>query len=98
MVMRILCGNLYVIFLDVKGLQLNDVMQSLTGSCEVPPLGFPKRFSLQFVHGCTDGCRCRPTVSTCDTSVKMPIHISNVDIMKEMLLSAVKDSYGFGNL
>ena len=84
--------------LAVEGLALGDVLQWQTSCCEAPPLGFPKQFSIKFVHGCQESCRCRPTVSTCDTCIKMPIHVSSAEDMKELLFSAVKDSYGFGNI
>ena len=73
-------------------------MKWCTGSNEVPPLGFPKKFSLKFAHGCRHGCRCRPTVSTCDLSSNIPVHTNSEEIMKEMLFSAIGDSCGFGNL
>lgn len=69
-----------------------------TGAGHSPPLGFPKKFGIQFVHGCQDGCKCRPTVSTCDITIKIPVHINSEQIMKDMLYSAIGDSYGFGNL
>ncbi len=64
----------------------------------MPPLGYPKKFSAQFVHGCLENCQCRPTVSTCDLSINLPVHINNEKVMKDILYSAIKDSYGFGNL
>ena len=76
-------------------LQLRDFLKWLTGSYEIPPLGFPKRFSVTFVHGCQEGCACRPTVSTCDVTIKLPVHIRDETAMKEMIVSAIQDSYGF---
>ena len=73
-------------------------MKWLTGTPEVPPLGFPQKISVQFVHGCQANCRCRPTVSTCDTSLKLPVHLHSEEVMKVLMFSAIKDSYGFGNL
>ena len=70
----------------------------MTGSEEIPPLGFQKSFEMHFVHSCKDGCRCRPTVSTCDMSINMPVHVKDLELMKEIIYSAVKDSHGFGNL
>jgi len=68
----------------------------MTGSSQIPPLGFPKKFTLEFVHECMQGCCCRPTTSTCDINIKIPLHISDEKIMEEMITSEVKDSYGFG--
>ena len=84
--------------LDVEGIQMSEFMKSFTGSNTVPPHGFPKELSVKFVHGCRHGCRCRPTVSTCDLAINIPMHLNSEEIMKEMLLSAVGDSQGFGNL
>lgn len=100
---RITCIRFSLVFVllfstVIQNLQITDFIKWLTGTGEVPPLGFPKKFSVTFVHGCLDGCRCRPTVSTCDTTVKFPVHINSEEIMKEMLFSAIRDSYGFGNL
>lgn len=76
--------------------QLRDFIKWLTGSYNIPPLGFPKRFSVKFVHGCPPGCACRPTASTCDITIKLPVHINNENTMNEMIASAVEESYGFG--
>ena len=73
-------------------------MKWLTGCHEVPPLGFPKMFGIAFVHGCPEGCACRPTASTCDLTIKIPVHINSESRMKEMIESAVTESDGFGLL
>lgn len=51
---------------------------------------------VEFVHGCLNGCCCRPTTSTCDITIKLPVHIDNEKAMEDMIASAIKDSYGFG--
>ena len=89
---------IWSINIGIEALEMCDILMWMTGSSEVPPLGFSKKFELQFIHGCSENCKCRPTVSTCDMSIKMPVHINSLNMMKEMLLSAVKDSHGFGNL
>jgi hypothetical protein len=70
----------------------------MTGSKTIPPLGFPKQFSVKFVHGCAEGRRCRPTVSTCDITLKIPVHLSTEQDMRDIMKSAIKDCSGFGNL
>ena len=77
-------------------LTINDLIKWMTGTKTVPVLGFPKKFSITFVHGCVAGCRCRPTTSTCDLLLKMPVHIYNFEDMVEMMSSALKDCIGFG--
>jgi hypothetical protein len=86
------------LYVEIEGLETDEVLKWMTGSSEVPPLGFPKKFEIKFLHGCIACCKCRPTVSTCDLSITMPVHINKFEEMKEMLHSAVKDSHGFGNL
>ncbi|PFX16159.1 hypothetical protein AWC38_SpisGene19587 [Stylophora pistillata] len=80
----------------VNGITLKDFVKWMTGSPQIPPMGFPKKFTFEFVHGCLQGCCCRPTVSTCDITIKIPVHISDEQTMKKMITSAVKDSFGFG--
>ena len=68
----------------------------LTGCKTIPPLGFPKGFTVKFVHGCDNNCKCRPTVSTCFFYINLPVHINNGDEMIEIMYSALNDSKGFG--
>lgn len=83
---------------DASGLSMQDVLMWLTGSKTVPPLGFSKVFTCRFVHGCDDECHCRPTVSTCEFIIKLPVHISNDQEIKDMMFSAIRESLGFGKL
>ncbi|PFX14627.1 hypothetical protein AWC38_SpisGene21201 [Stylophora pistillata] len=80
----------------VNGMTVKYFVKWMTGSSQIPPIGFPKNFTLEFVHGCLQGCCCRPTVSTCDITIKILVHVSDEHTMKEMITSAVKDSFGFG--
>ena len=82
---------------EIEDLQLADFPKWLTGACQLPPLGFPKKYGIKFIHGCKDGCKCRPTVSTCDLSINILVHIDNEYTMKEMF-SSVRDSLEFGYL
>ena len=75
---------------------MGNFLKWLTGCKSIPPLGFPKGFTVKFVHGCQDKCKCRPTVSTCFFILNLPLHISNEDEMKDIMDSAVNDSKGFG--
>ena len=89
---------LLLLYTEIEDLQLADFLKWLTGTSQLPPLGFPEKFGIKFVHGCKDGCKCRPTVSTSDLSINIPVRINNENVMKEMLFSAIRDSHGFGNL
>ena len=77
-------------------MNMDHFVKWLTGSKSIPPLGFPKKIAVKFVQGCIEGCRCRPTVSTCDFVLKLLLHISSEEDMGLMIESAVKESVGFG--
>ena len=77
---------------------MHDFLQWCSGSREIPPLGFPKKFRIAFIHGCVEKCRCRPSASTCDLLVKLPVHIASEDDMEELIVSAIGDSDGFGKI
>ncbi|KAJ7354872.1 hypothetical protein OS493_029427 [Desmophyllum pertusum] len=79
----------------IAELAMCDFLKWLTGTRSMPPLGFPKKFAVRFVHGCMAGCQCRPSASTCDLVLKLPVHIISEDDMKVMITSALKDSIGF---
>ena len=82
----------------VENLNFKEFITWFSGTSQLPPLGFPKKFRIAFVHGCTSGCKWRPTVSTCDLLIKIPVHIDSENVMTEMMFSAIIDSHGFGNL
>jgi hypothetical protein len=68
----------------------------ITGSEQIPPLGLPKQICVKFKHGCQEGCRCRPTASTCDISITLAVHYENYSQLKEYLQSALIEGYGLG--
>ena len=82
-------------------LTINDLVKWMTGTKTVRVHGFPKKFSITFVHGCDAGCRCRPTTSTCDLLLKMPVQspvctgiwhwFSIFDAMVEMMSSGLQN-------
>lgn len=81
-------------------LTVNDLVKWMTGTKTVPVRGFPKKFSITFVHGWDASCRCRPT-STCDLLLKMPVQspvctgiwhwFSIFDAMVEMMSSGLQN-------
>ncbi|KAL9951675.1 hypothetical protein ACROYT_G044393 [Oculina patagonica] len=81
-----------------QGLSVKDVMKFITGTNKVPPLGFPKKINVSFIHGCEENCRCRPTSSTCDLRVNLPVHYQSYDVAAELFLSALRDCQGFGRV
>ena len=84
----------YIQSLNTDGLQTT--LKWAVGSSTIPPLGLPKKLSIQFLHGCVVGCRCRPTTSTCALKITLPVHLDNADDMKSIMGSAIADSEGFG--
>ena len=84
----------FTISLHTDGLQTT--LKWAVGSSTIPPLGLPKKLSIQFLHGCVVGCRCWPTTSTCALKITLPVHLDNADDMKSIVGSAVADSEGFG--
>ena len=77
---------------------LKDVLKFIIGSEEYPPVGLPKKMSVQFKHGCPDECRCRPTASTCSLTITLPVHANSFVMMTELMTSALTDCFGFGLL
>ena len=78
-------------------ISLPDLLKFVTGAFTIPPLGLGDPIEIIFLHGCKEGCRCRPTVPTCLLQLSLPVHINTFDLMKEILVSAVKDGRGFWN-
>ena len=85
-------------FLVNVGLTVGDIFKFITGSKSLPPLGLPNKLTVLFKHDCVKDCRCRPTASTCALSMTIPVHIKTDEEMLEMILSAVKEGLGFGNV
>lgn len=75
--------------------ELKCLLQWATGSPSIPPLGLPRKVKITFLGGCNPACRCRPTASTCDLQLSLPLHLDTFEEMKDILLSALKDSEGF---
>lgn len=84
--------------MSAHNLELHHVFRFITGSYSFPPLGLPGAIKVQFVHGCPDGCKCRSTTSTCLLTINLPVHASTLNHMEEIMVSALLEGYGFGNL
>ena len=87
-----------ILGIEEHNLKLSDLMGFITGSFQLPPLGLPEPVEVRFIHGCAAGCKCRPTVSTCKLVLKIPVHTSTFENMKEMMTSAMLEGFGFGKL
>lgn len=84
--------------MNTNNLTLRHVFRFITGSYSIPPLGLPHPVRVEFVHGCPSGCKCRPTASTCQLKLYIPVHASTLDEMEEIMVSALQEGYGFGNI
>ena len=84
--------------LDQPSISLKNIMKFLTGSFSIPILGLPSQLRVEFVHGCPQSCRCKPSVSTCDLTLKIAVHYSTVDCMVEVLKEALTLCRGFDDM
>ena len=64
---------------------VHNILKWISGTKTVPLLGFQERLSIAFVHGCPDNCRCHPTASLCDLSMKVSVLINSFNEMFEMM-------------
>lgn len=83
---------------EIAEVTLKDFLKFVTGTNQMPPLGLPKKISVSFLHGCPPSCKCRPTASTCSLTFTLPIHADSAADKQELLISALTECYGFGNV
>lgn len=83
---------------EVPELRLKDVLKFITGWQTIPPNGFPCDLNVHFKHGCQDRCQCRPTASTCALVLILPIHSCSSRELGDLLISALSECCGFGNV
>ena len=74
---------------------LSALYKFITGVETVTPLGMEKT-TVKFKHGCKAGCRCRPTASTCATSLTLPVHIDDSKQFEDLMDATLAESSGFG--
>ncbi len=82
----------------IDSLEMKDLkclLKWAIGSKSIPPLGLSRKIKITFLSGCESRCRCRPTASTCDLRICLPLHLDTYEEMKEILMSALNDSEGF---
>ena len=51
---------------------------------------------MHFKHFCMSDCKCRPTASTCDPSINLPVHYRDMPAFEEVMTSALEEGLGFG--
>jgi len=67
----------------------------VSGARTIPPGGFGKPDSLEFLHS-TDAVL--PTSSTCDITLRIPTCFSEYDIFKDMMTLGMLGHDGFGGV
>ncbi|XP_067027006.1 uncharacterized protein [Acropora muricata] len=68
----------------------------ITGSDSLTPLGLERVITVHFKHFCMSDCKCRPTASTCDPSINLPVHYRDMLAFEEVMTSALEEGLGFG--
>ncbi|XP_038560059.1 G2/M phase-specific E3 ubiquitin-protein ligase-like [Micropterus salmoides] len=81
----------------VTDLKFEDLLIFTTGADEVPPLGFPRKPSVDFYEQ-EAGLRRLPYASTCTMCLYLPRGVSQEEELHEMLLLATRGSLGFGKV
>ncbi|CAH3108445.1 unnamed protein product [Porites lobata] len=65
-------------------------------SDSLTPLGLERVITVHFTHFCMSDCKCRPTASTCDPSIHLPVHYRDMPAFEEVMTSALEEGLGFG--
>lgn len=77
-------------------LRFEELLVFVTGSDEVPVLGFPEKLSIHFYQPERKGLLRLPYTSTCMMGLFLPRGVRSCAELHMMLLRAVRDSTGFG--
>ncbi|KAL0159487.1 hypothetical protein M9458_043212, partial [Cirrhinus mrigala] len=51
---------------------------------KIPPLGFPCKPTIQFLHPEDYGMRIFPEANTCDITLRLPLHASYLNFREKM--------------
>ena len=66
---------------EEEHLTLNQVLIFMTGLVEIPPLGFPSKINVQFLHSAG---KVFPEANTCDYLLSLPLHGEYDDFCQRM--------------
>ncbi|XP_033729915.1 uncharacterized protein LOC117319187, partial [Pecten maximus] len=72
----------------------SELLVFITGADKPPCRGFQQKISIAF-YDQEPGVKRNPFSSTCSLQLSLPRNIQDSDILKELMLTALKDSYGF---
>ncbi|MGL5118004.1 MAG: hypothetical protein ACRC7H_02145 [Plesiomonas shigelloides] len=53
---------------------LQEILVFTSGADRIPPLGFPQKPTIQFLHPEDHGLRIFPEANTCDVTFRLPLH------------------------
>ena len=79
---------------DTGTVRVSQMLKFITGLEQVPPLGLPDQIIVKFKYFCSANCQCRPTASTCDSSITFPLHYDNYCMTSYVKLSKVENQVG----
>ena len=74
---------------------LEKVLQFITGSGCIPPLGFDSSPTINFCH---DPAVTLPMANTCSLSITLPTAIDNVETFFSKMTFGIGNSVGFGHI
>ena len=77
------------------GVSPSHILAFVTGSWEIPPMGFPLRPTITFI---SDETSIFPTASTCSLTLRLPLVLTSYDIFKEKVTTAFLNTVGFGQV
>ncbi|RXN25305.1 G2 M phase-specific E3 ubiquitin- ligase-like protein [Labeo rohita] len=74
---------------------LQQILIFASGADKIPPLGFPCKPTIQFLHPEDYGMRIFPEANTCDITLRLPLHASYLQF-REKMESGILQSPTFG--
>ena len=76
---------------------LGDLLSFITGADRIPPNGFSRMIKVQFFDVEAMEKR-RPFASTCSLQLYLPRGITETEQFNDLMISAIKESMGFGKV
>lgn len=74
---------------------LQEILVFTSGADRIPPLGFPQKPTIQFLHPEDHGLRIFPEANTCDVTLRLPLH-QLYQNFREKMESGILQSPTFG--
>ena len=83
------------IFLNLieLGVSPGQILAFVTGTWQIPPMGFPNRPNITFI---SDESKTLPTSSTCDLTLRLPLVLIDYDHFKTQVTKGFLNTVGFG--